>query len=106
MNVEGDFAIFRTGRGQKIFRAEPQFQLLQNRSTLGNRFNQKISGARKRVVNRRRPERNADVDNSTDVEAERFEVFEKKTEISNRCIRTQQPKPQYLQRMIDASENG
>jgi hypothetical protein len=33
-------------------------------------------------------------------------MFEKKAKISSRRICTQQPKPDYLQRTIDAAENG
>src|SRR4051794_13158600 len=106
MNVQGDFAILRAGRNQKVFRAKPQFQLFQNWPTLGNRLNQEISGARERVVDRRGAERDSDVDDGANIEPERLEMFEKKAKISSRRICTQQPKPGYLQRTIDTAENG
>ena len=42
----------------------------------------------------------------TNLEAQRFEVLEKKTEVSNRRVRPQQPKTDDLQDVIDGLEHG
>ena len=97
MDVEGDLAVLRAGGDQKIFGVEPLLQLFQNRTAFGDRLDQKISGARKRVVDRRCPERNSDVDDGANLEAERLEVLEEQAEVPNRRVGSQQPKTDDLQ---------
>src|ERR1700736_4563459 len=106
MNVKRGFAIFGAGRYQKIFRIQPLLQFFKHRAALGNGFNQKVFGARKRVVDRRSSKCHSDIDDGSSLESERLEMFEEKTETSHRRICAHQPQPENLEHMIDAAETG
>ena len=106
MNVEGHLAVLGAGGDQEVFGIEPCFELFQHRTALGDRLDQEIARARKRLIDRRRAEGDADVDHRTKVEAERFEMLEEQAKAAHRRVRSQQSKAENLQDTIDALENG
>jgi hypothetical protein len=106
MNVKGNFPVLGTGGYQKILRIKALFQFFQDGAALRDRLNQKISGAWKRFVDWGCPERYSDIDYSTNLESERFEMLEEKTEVSNRRIGAQQPETDVLQGTVDGLIHG
>ena len=106
VDVEDYLFVFRSGGDEEVVGIEPLLQFFQDGETLRNRLDQKISGARKCVVDRRRSEGDADVDDGSDFKPKQFEVFEEQSEISNGRIGTQEPKTDGLKNTIDRLEHG